>query len=168
MIAIWNMIEKAIISFVAIMALALASWQMMTRYFEPSLSISWSEEIVIYLLVWGTLLAASGLVYREGHVRADLIVRMLSPPWQRAVETLNCVLGFSFAAAMAWLGFQVVLDAYNLGERSLSVLAFPLWIYYAALPVGMALVAIRYLIRLYQYVFEYDPGVMIIQSGHGS
>ena len=43
-------------------------------------------------------------------------------------------------------------------------LQFPMWIYYAALPVGGLLMTVRYLIRLYRYVFRFDPATMTV--GH--
>jgi TRAP-type C4-dicarboxylate transport system permease small subunit len=39
-----------------------------------------------------------------------------------------------------------------------------MWIYYAALPVGGLLMTVRYLIRLYRYVFRFDPATMTV--GH--
>jgi len=41
-----------------------------------------------------------------------------------------------------------------------------MWIYYAALPTGSTLMAVRYVIRLYVYAFRFDPKTMIIQPGH--
>jgi TRAP-type C4-dicarboxylate transport system permease small subunit len=39
-----------------------------------------------------------------------------------------------------------------------------LWIYYAALPAGGVLMTVRYLIRLYRYLFRFDPRTMTV--GH--
>ena len=39
-----------------------------------------------------------------------------------------------------------------------------MWIYYAALPAGGLLMAIRYAMRLYRFVFRYDPATMAV--GH--
>jgi TRAP-type C4-dicarboxylate transport system permease small subunit len=37
-----------------------------------------------------------------------------------------------------------------------------MWLYYAALPTGGALMSVRYLIRLHRYVFHFDPATMTI------
>jgi TRAP-type C4-dicarboxylate transport system permease small subunit len=39
-----------------------------------------------------------------------------------------------------------------------------MWIYYAALPTGGVLMGVRYLIRLYRYLFRFDPDTMTV--GH--
>ena len=49
-------------------------------------------------------------------------------------------------------------------ERSSSDLQFPMWIYYLSLPTGGALMAVRYVIRLFRYLFHYDPRTM--KPGH--
>jgi TRAP-type C4-dicarboxylate transport system permease small subunit len=39
-----------------------------------------------------------------------------------------------------------------------------MWIYHAALPTGGLLMVLRYLTRLYRYLFRFDPQTMAI--GH--
>ncbi len=39
-----------------------------------------------------------------------------------------------------------------------------MWIYYASLPTGGALMTVRYLIRLFRYLFRFDPATMAV--GH--
>ena len=39
-----------------------------------------------------------------------------------------------------------------------------MWLYSAALPTGAALMSGRYLIRLYRYLFAFDPATMTV--GH--
>jgi C4-dicarboxylate transporter DctQ subunit len=49
---------------------------------------------------------------------------------------------------LSWYGWKIVETARAIDEHSSSDLQFPMWIYYAALPTGGALMAIRYAIRL--------------------
>jgi hypothetical protein len=51
-----------------------------------------------------------------------------------------------------------------LDERSSSDLQFPIWIYYSSLPAGGLLMTIRYIVRLYRYLFRFDPATMTV--GH--
>jgi C4-dicarboxylate transporter DctQ subunit len=52
----------------------------------------------------------------------------------------------------------------QLDEHSSTDFSFPMWIYYSALPVGGLLMTVRYCIRLYRYLFAFDPETMTI--GH--
>jgi C4-dicarboxylate transporter DctQ subunit len=65
---------------------------------------------------------------------------------------------------MIWYGWQIVDTSLLLDERSSSGLQFPMWIYYCALPAGGVLMTVRYLIRLYRYLFRFDPATMSV--GH--
>ncbi len=65
---------------------------------------------------------------------------------------------------MVWYGWQIVETSWLLDETSSSGLAFPMWLYYAALPAGGALMVMRYLVRLYRYLFRFDPATMT--AGH--
>jgi TRAP-type C4-dicarboxylate transport system permease small subunit len=71
-----------------------------------------------------------------------------------------------FCLGLLWFGVQIVTDAWGLDERSETVLAFPMWIYYSALPAGALLMSIRYVIRLYRYIFAFDPATMTIFPAH--
>ena len=52
------------------------------------------------------------------------------------MEIVTCTLAIVFCALLAWFGFEVARDAWQLDERSLTPLAFPMWLYYASLPLG--------------------------------
>ncbi len=97
MMHIWNRAEQTIVGILGLVALAFALWQVLSRYILPQGSISYAEEVIVYLVIWAIMIVS----------RARLI-----------------------------------------DECSASDLRFPMWIYYAALPTGSALMLIRYVVRL--------------------
>jgi C4-dicarboxylate transporter DctQ subunit len=103
-------------------------------------------------------------VRTDGQVRPDLVLRMLPAGVQRWVEVFNCLVAIAFTFGMVWYGWDVVGTAVLLDQRSSSDLQFPIWIYYAALPVGGALMFLRYIIRLIRYALFFDPRTMSV--GH--
>ena len=52
----------------------------------------------------------------------------------------------AFTAVLTVYGYRVALDAYEFGDLSTTTLRFPMWIYYACLPVGAGLMTLRYLV----------------------
>ena len=144
--------------------MVIAVVQVLGRYLAPRLAITWAEEVIVYIVVWAIMLIASQLVRTDGHVRPDLVLRMLRPGVQRWVEMVNCLVALGFTGGMVWFGWQVVGTALLFDQTSSTDLQFPMWIYYAALPAGGALMAIRYVIRLIRYAFFFDPGTMTV--GH--
>jgi C4-dicarboxylate transporter DctQ subunit len=161
---IWDWIERVVVGLLGAFALALAVLQVFGRYLDPEHAINWAEEVIVYIAVWAVMIVASDLVRTNGHVRPDLVLRLLGPQAQRWVESFNCVVALVFTFGMVWYGWDVVNTALLLDQRSSSDLQFPIWIYYLALPVGGGLMFIRYCVRLYHYLFRFDPRTMAI--GH--
>jgi C4-dicarboxylate transporter, DctQ subunit len=162
--AAWDRVERTLVGLLGAIALAIAVVQVFGRYIDPAGAITWAEEVIVYIMVWGIMIIASQLVRTDGQVRPDLVLRMLPPGVQRWVEVFNCLVAIAFTFGMVWYGWDVVSTAVLLDQRSSSDLQFPIWIYYTALPVGGALMLIRYVIRLLRYLFFFDAGTMSV--GH--
>jgi C4-dicarboxylate transporter DctQ subunit len=158
----WGRIERTFVGLLGAAALVIAVVQVFGRYIDPENAINWAEEVIVYLAVWAVMAVSSQLVRNDGHVRPDLVLRLLPPRGQRWVETLNCLVAVAFTAGMVWYGWKIVALAWMFDQRSSSDLLFPMWIYYLALPAGGALMLVRYLIRLVRYLFLFDPATMTI------
>ena len=158
----WDRVERLLIGVLGACALAVGVFQVAGRYIDPRLAFPWGDEVVIYFTVWAIFIATSQLVRVDGHVRPDLVLRTLPPQGQRWVECFNCCVAIAFCAGLVWCGFRIASDSYALGERSITGLGFPMYLYYAALLVGGALMLCRYVIRLHRYLFRFDPATMVI------
>jgi len=161
---LWDRIEETLVGLLGLIALAIGLWQVVGRYFDPARAISYAEEVIVYLVIWAIMIVSSQLVRRDGHVRPDLVLRLLPPRVLRWVEIFNCLAAIVFCAALVWYGWQIVDTALLIDEHSSTDLQFPMWIYYLALPVGSALMVVRYAIRLVRFVFYFDPRTMTV--GH--
>ena len=163
-VAIWDRIERTLVGLLGAFAMAIAAVQVFGRYIDPAAAITWAEEVIVYAAVWAVMIIASQLVRNDGHVRPDLVLRLLPAGAQRWVEMFNCVVALAFTFGMVWYGYRVVGSAVLLDQRSSTDLQFPMWIYYLALPTGGALMFGRYVIRLVRYAFFFDPKTMTV--GH--
>lgn len=145
----WSAVENAVVGLLAAITLGIVVYTIAVRLAVPSLTPSWADETTVYLMVWATFIASSGVTAENRHVRADLLTNRLSPRAQTTLEFLSYVAGVVFAALLTWYGFAVARDAWEFGDLSTTTLRFPMWIYYAALPVGAALMTVRYGILVY-------------------
>ena len=145
-------------------ALAIGLVQVGGRYLAPEHAISYAEEVIVYLVIWAIMLVSGDLVRTDGHVRPDLVLRLLPPRAQRWAEVFNCLVALLFCGGMVWFGWQIVDTSLLIDERSSTDLQFPMWIYYLALPAGGVLMGVRYAIRLFRYLFRFDPARMAV--GH--
>ena len=160
MMKIWHRTEQTLVGLLGLAALGVALWQILSRYFLPQRSISYAEEVVVYLVIWAIMIVSSQLVRTDSHVRPDLVLNVVSAGVARWMEAFNCVAAIAFCGASIWYGRQVVEIALLIDEHSASDLRFPMWIYYAALPTGGALMLIRYAIRLVGLVAATARGAM--------
>jgi len=160
----WDKVERFLIGLLGAAAMLVGLVQVVGRYIAPRYAISWAEEVIVYLIVWGVMIIYSQLVRTDGHVRPDLVLRLVGPRGQRWMEAFNCVVALVFCAGMVWYGVNITQSSFMLDEHSASDFAFPMWIYYTALPVGGLLMFLRYCIRLYRYLFRFDPATMTV--GH--
>jgi C4-dicarboxylate transporter DctQ subunit len=160
----WDRIERTLVGLLGAVAMVVGVVQVVGRYFFPAYAISWAEEVIVYLVVWGVMIISSQLVRTDGHVRPDLVLRLAGPNGQRWMEAFNCLVALVFCIGMVWYGYLIAESSWMLDEHSSTDFSFPMWIYYAALPTGGLLMTIRYAIRLYRYLFRFDPATMTV--GH--
>jgi C4-dicarboxylate transporter, DctQ subunit len=162
MMKLWDRVEETLAGLLGLIALVIGLWQVVGRYVDPDHAITYAEEVIVYLVIWAIMIVSSQLVRRDGHVRPDLVLRLLPVPALRWVEIFNCVAAIVFCLGLAWYGWQIVETALLVDEHSASDLQFPMWAYYLALPVGSALMAVRYSIRLVRFALHFDPATMSV------
>lgn len=163
-LSVWDWIERTIVGVLGALAMLVGLTQVLGRYFFPEHAISWAEEVIVYLIIWGVMIISSQLVRTDGHVRPDLVLRLVGPQTQRWLEAFNCLVALTFCAGMVWYGWQIVDTSVMLEERSSTDLGFPMWAYYSAMPVGGGLMGLRYMVRFWRYLFHFDPRTMTV--GH--
>jgi C4-dicarboxylate transporter DctQ subunit len=160
----WDWIEETLVGLLGLVALVIGLLQVVGRYIDPARAISYAEEVIVYLIIWAIMIVSSQLVRRDGHVRPDLVLRLLPPRYLRLVEIFNCLVAIVFCSALVWYGWQIVDTSLLIDETSSTDLQFPMWIYYLALPVGSALMLLRYIMRLVRFTLYFDPATMTV--GH--
>jgi TRAP-type C4-dicarboxylate transport system permease small subunit len=143
---------------IGLAALLLLCFEVVARYFAPHILPDWGGEVVIYLTVWAMFLVVGELALNGGHVHADFVVDRLGPQPRWALGLLASFIGLVFSILFLWYGYEVVDFAHLIGEEGDSSLRFPKWIYYLALPTGMALQCLGYAIRMWAEFT--DPGSM--------
>jgi C4-dicarboxylate transporter DctQ subunit len=150
-------VETWIVGILGLAMLAVAFVQVLARYVLPSLVAGGGEEIVVYLFVWASMIACAGAVTRWAHVRADLLLRALSPFQVRVVEAFNALAAGGFCALLVWYGWEVVDIAILIDERSQTGISFPMWMYYLALPAGALLMLVAYVQALHRILSGRPP-----------
>lgn len=141
-------LDAVVVGGLGLSALLLASVNVLLRTFWPRHAIEWGDEVQVYLVVWAVCISFAAVTAADRHIKADLVVGML-PSWlQRSLAVLGDVLGLVVSLVLGWFAYLVTYETWDFGDVSTTTLRFPLWIYAAALPAGMGLMALRYAIRV--------------------
>ena len=108
----------------------------------------WVVELTEYALPVATLLVAPYLLYRNEHVRLDVVLVLLPKRISLFLERSADVLGMMICAIFVWYGAKLILDSARLGSMVVKTLAIPEWWQYALVPVSFTLLAIEFARRL--------------------
>lgn len=144
-------IDSFVVGLFGMSALLLAVVNVLLRAVAPQHAIEWGDEVQVYLVVWAVCVSFAAVTAADRHIRADLVVGAMPVPVQRALTVLGDLLGLVMSLTLCWLGYLVTYESWDFGDVSTTTLRFPLWIYQASLPVGMALMAVAYALKLLEH-----------------
>lgn len=109
-------------------------------------SLSWSEELSRYLMIWTAMLGAAAVLDETDFVSFRWIVNLLGPAQQRAVRVLTILSSIAFLCIMVYVGTKLAI--HNMKQLS-PALYMPIGWVYAALPAGGLLIAVRLAAELF-------------------
>ena len=138
--------------------------QVVTRYVF-NYSMSWSDELVRYFLVWSCFLSVSFCVKKRISIKIDSLLHALpekAKPWLRAVRHLIilvfCILMIPFAVTF-------IRQAVASGATS-AAMQIPMYYIQSAPLVGFLLLAVRCLQALIREVRSGIRGPALTADGH--
>lgn len=107
----------------------------------------WVTEVTEYALVYITFLGIAWAVPRKGHVVVDVFVNPLPPRAKALAQVFNNLVALSIAVMLTVWGTLTTLDAYARGLFKPTTLAVPTWIVLAIIPVGCAVLSLRFIVE---------------------
>lgn len=128
-----------------VLVCAVTFYEVVARYVFNA-PTTWSIDISTYAMFWACFLGGAYTLREGGHVAVDVIVRRLGVTRRRTIALAVHGLAALFFAVVTWRGAVACLDAYELGEVTMSVLRFPLYLPLLAIPVGGALITAQILV----------------------
>jgi TRAP-type C4-dicarboxylate transport system permease small subunit len=138
----------AIASALAIAAAGLVlTWEVVGRYFL-GIASDWQDELSTFLLIGATFGSAAWTQARRGHVGIDALSLLLSPRADHARRVLADLLACVFCSFFAWKSWQLLVEAWVDDQTTPSAWGPPLWIPYACMTFGMALLAVQQGVQL--------------------
>jgi TRAP-type C4-dicarboxylate transport system permease small subunit len=118
---------------------------------------TWSLEFNIFLLIGATVLAANYTQMKRGHVGTEVLETLMPARWNRWRLLVGDVLSAFFCAFIAVKVAEYGWQAWSEGWTTDSVWAPPLWIPYALMAAGLALITLEYVIQIVEDVVMDQP-----------
>lgn len=121
------------------------------------LSIDWAEEFSRYSIIWITFIGGSICIYKGAHIGIDSITALLSSKGKIFLSIFTIIVSLVFSVIFTAKTFNLVKVTFITGQLS-STLEVPMWIVYAAMPVGGVLMIIRFLQSLAKEIKKLKEG----------
>lgn len=112
-------------------------------------SLSWGEELTLWMFVWFLWLGVSYAFHTGDHVRVTFLRDMLHERARLYVDALIALLVLAFLIVLTVECIKLIRMPFVASQTSV-VLGFPIPLLYASAPVGAGLSAIRVVQYLYR------------------
>jgi TRAP-type C4-dicarboxylate transport system permease small subunit len=128
----------------------------------------WQGDFVTNCLIAATFIGSPYVLMTRGHVNVDVVPVHSGPRLRYALALFSILLGIAFVLVMTVYAYDFWYQAWTHNWRSNTVWRERLWIPYAAMPIGLVLLALQYLIELISLItgrvppFGLKPGA----AGH--
>ena len=116
----------------------------------------WQTEFVMYLLVAATFLGAPYILLTRGHVAVDVLPLMVRPRLRRHLHLAGSTIALAFCGCFLYAALPWWYEAWASNQTTASIWRARLWIPYLSVPVGLALLCLQYLTKMWLVVTGRD------------
>ena len=118
------------------------------RYFFKA-STTWAEEAIRYAIIWVTFFGASICAKNKMHLGIDIFIQMAPPRFAKIIMGVTQLISAFFTGMLTYYSWQLTQLIIQTAQKSPAML-MPMWIVYIAMPLGSAMMTIRFLVAAYQ------------------
>ena len=126
--------EEYFITYLLLIMSTVVFIQIIMRYVFNN-SLSWSEELATYLMMWMTWIGASYGVKQNMHLRVTIFIDMLKGKTRDGAYIFIDIAWMVFSIYMIVMGIRVVRMSYA-GYRVSPALQIPMYLIYSSVVVG--------------------------------
>jgi TRAP-type C4-dicarboxylate transport system permease small subunit len=111
-------------------------------------SAIWQHEFATFSLIGATFIGAPYVLLTHGHVNVDLLPLYLGPRGRLALALVAALISLTFCIILGWYGWKFWYQSYVEDWHAQTVWRPPLWVPYAAVPLGMGVLALQYVAEI--------------------
>lgn len=117
----------------------------------------WQTDFVTYGLIAATFIGCPYVLLTKGHVNVDVLPLYLGERGRYRLAVAAAVISLAFSAVMTVLAFQFWHEAWENRWVSDTMWRIRLWIPYAAMPAGFAVLTLQYVAEVVDLVTGRTP-----------
>ncbi|MDC3423288.1 TRAP transporter small permease [Aquibacillus sp. 3ASR75-11] len=159
-----NRFEEVTVGIALIVAVTLTFIEVVLRKFFGS-SLGFTQELVVYLLIYTGLIGAAIGVREKVHLGVDLAIKQFPVKWQKGFVIITTMLCVLFTTIITILGIQQVINIALFGQVT-PEMEIPLYVPLLIVPLAFGLMTIRFIQELI-HVFK-TPANEILQQEEGA
>lgn len=137
-------LEDGLLVVGVLVLVGLAAWQILARNLWGG-GLSWAEPVLRALVLWLGLLGAMVATRSGGHIRIDVLGRLLPPRWARLNARLVDTVSAAVCALLAYQGGRLVIMDWQ--DATPAFGAVPAWVVESAIPLGFTVMALRFALQ---------------------
>jgi len=150
----FEQLEEGLIAFLLALMTIITFAQVIARYVF-NYSFVWALELVTFLFAWLIFIGMSYGVRTGSHIGIDAVVRLLGPKLSRFVTILAIILCIVYSGIIFYGSWNYLIRIYEIGNYAKDI-DIPVWIPRLALPIGFALLTVRFCQVLYRAIVGKD------------
>ncbi|MBM7609514.1 TRAP-type C4-dicarboxylate transport system permease small subunit [Lysinibacillus composti] len=109
---------------------------------------SWATELSVYAVIASCFLGSAYAIRTYSHITVDLIINLVSYKGKVVLGYLTSLLGLLFTSIFTFYSLHHVMNTYEIGTTSASLLRIPMYIPEMALPIGGFLMSLAFILQI--------------------
>ena len=116
----------------------------------------WSEEAIIYLIIFSTFFGAVITLRAQEHVNVDVIAAFLGKRGKKVMALIALALTMVYLGVVGYFAWMLLFEPFS-SSTSTPAMGLPLWVVESAIPIGFTLMFLRGLelgVRIWRHGVE--------------
>jgi len=158
-------LEELVLTLLLLTMIVLAFGQIVLRNFF-GVSLIWADAFLRYMVLWVAIFGAMVATREYNHITVDLLSHLLPPRGKAAVAVVTALFAGGVSLLLAYAGVLFLRDEMAGGELAFGPV--PNWAAEVILPIGLAIIGLRFLFHAGRHLHQAVRGVPAAEKAGGS
>lgn len=140
-------VESGLLVSLFLVMLLVACAQVIARNFFGT-GFVWGEELVRMAVLWTTMIGALAAIGQSGHIRIDVVERLLPDKWSPVVHAIANLFASCICLVVAYFSWDLIVWEFEDGSSGVGVI--PSWVLVSVIPCVAFAMGVRHAIQAFK------------------